>query len=284
MKKLFTLFVSSLILFSASAQSEFSNIVLANHTTAKSSVLKSTHVLQSDEAKPFDLDVDIPKLIFHTDDLSALSGEANGQVDEEFTGDLASRIVLMGGFNIYNSKFTNSNSGGSTDNAYANLFVNIAAMYMLTQTIGVGLAILGNNYTAHSNDVKTSSEGQWGAGVFGRYYFPCFAPRFYTFGQVGFNFQGGTSKEFDSNTGDEIEALRDNVSSVSLGINPGFSYFLTPAIALEMSFGLFSWGQTTYTNDQDNTLKQTNSDVDFWLNSKALTFGFCWWLGPVGGS
>ena len=155
-------------------------------------------------------------------------------------------------------------------------------MYMVTQAIGVGLIMLADNYSTHSNDVKTSAEGLWGAGVFGRYYFPCFAPRFYTYGQVGFNFQGGTSRQYNSSTGEEIEALRDKVSEISIGINPGFSYFLTPAIALEMSFGLFSWGQTTRTNDQDNTLKQTDNDVAFWLNSKALTLGFCWWLGPMG--
>ena len=193
----------------------------------------------------------------------------------------ASSWVLMGGAgyfqNTNKSESPNFNSEVSTRSGV----LDFGGMYLFTDNIGGGLTLNSSGGTNYSGDNKASSWNTFGATLLGRYYSPCMAPRFYFFGQADISFAGGSQKNYDDD-GNEIADDKENLSVFGFGIRPGISYFLTPAIMLEASFGALAWSQTTNTLDSDNRFKQTSSNLEFFAFSKTLQFGFCWWLGRSG--
>jgi hypothetical protein len=195
-------------------------------------------------------------------------------------------IALMGGIHVLNDMQREElGSLGTTYSRFNRTNVDFGGMYFLGTQFALGAALLVNNSASLSgtdqNDLKlSSSRALTGGRIFGRYYHPCFAPRFYTFGQVDLSFAGGANKSYD---GDGNEEFVDNVSQVGAGIRTGISYFLFPAIALEMNFGLFGWQQTTPTNSDAEDIKSVNNTFEFLALSKTITLGFCWYLGRSGG-
>ncbi len=192
-------------------------------------------------------------------------------------------IVLMGGGGFFTNTNTSETPNNKFESKFNQGFLDFGGMYMFTNNIGAGLALQLNNTTNFSDGDKTSSSSVFGAVVMGRYYSPCMAPRFYTFGQVDFGFGSGSRKSFDED-GNEIESQRDNISQLSFGIRPGIAYFLTPAIMLEASFGALAWQQQRLTNNENNDFRDQQTSLEFFAFSKTLSFGFCWWLGRGGAS
>jgi hypothetical protein len=191
--------------------------------------------------------------------------------------------VLMGGGGYFSNTSKSEGVGDPIEFKFNQGFLDFGGMYLFTDNIGAGLALTLDNSVSLTDGNKTSSAGVFGLQLMGRYYSPCMAPRFYAFGQVDLGFGTGSSRIFD-NDGEEIESLRDNISQIGFGIRPGIAYFLTPAVMLEASFGALAWQQQTFTNNENNDVKDINSSLDFFAFSKSLTFGFCWWLGRSGDS
>ena len=192
--------------------------------------------------------------------------------------------ALMGGFHVLNDMDKTISGTSTFYNRTNNTTVDIGGMYAITSNIAVGTSFLLNNNATLSGDKKDdlllqNSGSQAGLRLFGRYYHPCFAPRFYTFGQVYFAFLTGHEKSYDFQG--SLES-KDNASTIGAGINTGFSYFLIPAIALEMNFGLFNWNQSKVKNN-DGTYENLNNTFQLLALSKTLTIGFCWYLGRQGG-
>lgn len=190
-------------------------------------------------------------------------------------------IVLFGGAGLNSSTNTTESDQGTstlvteTKTTTANL--DLGAGFFLTDNISIMAGVDLRSSTTKVGGDKTQSQFLGGGMVGARYYHPCMAPRFYTYGQLTAAFSGGNSRTFDPADGDELN--RDNLSNVSVGLNPGFAYFITPAVALEMSFGLIGWSQNVREDDANPNNRVTNSDFDLFLDSKALTLGFCWFLG-----
>ena len=86
---------------------------------------------------------------------------------------------------------------------------------------------------------------------------------------------------YDSDGNEEVDFSR-SVSQIGLGVRPGFAYFLTPAVSLEMSFAALAWSQQKSTLDANNDFNTIESDFEFFAFSKSLAIGFCWWLGRSG--
>jgi hypothetical protein len=192
-------------------------------------------------------------------------------------------IVLMGGGGIYSFTSTDEGPGDDSEFKFSGQFLNFGGQYLLTDNIGVGLNLNLEAMTQFSDGDKTSRQTLNGATLFGRYYSPCGAPRFYTYGEVGVNFAGGQSLSYDEE-GDVVDFLSDDLSQFGFGIRPGIMYFLSPAVSIEASFGALSWQQTTSTNKEDSDFRNVTTDLEFFAFSKSLSFGFCWWLGRSGSS
>lgn len=183
-----------------------------------------------------------------------------------------------GGYNENTTKSENPNLSPTTTetkNTYFNL--GIGGQYFLTDNISVLMAVLIYNSCEFEEAIKINNRFTGGGLIGARYYYPCMAPRFYTYGELSFSYAGGSKRTFDRSSGNETQ--KDKVNEIYVGINPGFSYFVTPSIALEMSFGLIGWNQSVLENDADARFRTTESDFDFLLDSKALTLGFCWFIG-----
>ena len=195
----------------------------------------------------------------------------------------AGSIVLMGGAGYSSYTYKDNVPSPFTNYEYQfNVgFVDFGVMYMLMDPLGVGLSLVMNNTTQFEDGKKQYSTNLTGARIMGRYYSPCMAPRFYTYGQLDLSFAGGSQKRFDNNE-NEIEDDRYKVSELAVGIRPGFAYFLTPAVSLEMSFAALAWSQTKSTLDKDNDYNELESNFEFFAFSKSLSVGFCWWLGRSG--
>ena len=193
----------------------------------------------------------------------------------------AGSIVLMGGGGFFTNTQTTNSPNNSIESKFNQGFVDFGVMYMLMDPLGVGLSLVMNNSSQFLDGKKKFSTSLTGARIMGRYYSPCMAPRFYTYGQLDLSFAGGSQKTFD-NDENEIEDEREKVSQFGVGVRPGFAYFLTPAISLEMSFAALAWNQTKTTSDNNNDFNTVNSDLEFFAFSKSLSIGFCWWLGRSG--
>ncbi len=190
-------------------------------------------------------------------------------------------IVLFGGAGLNFSTNTVERDLGTstliTETKTTNSNLNLGAGYFVTENISLMAGVNLNSSTTKVGGEKTQSNFLGGGMVGARYYHPCFAPRFYTYGELSAAFSGGNSRTFDPATGDQTN--RDNLSNVAVGLNPGFAFFLSPAVALEMSFGLLGWSHNVREDDSNPNNRVTDSDFDLFLDSKALTLGFCWFIG-----
>lgn len=196
-------------------------------------------------------------------------------------------IVLFGGGG-FNANTSTSETPSLTDPTMTvtsetksnNLNLDFGGAYFLTNNISVILAAIIASSSSETGGTQTISNFNGGARLGARYYHPCGAPRFYTYGEAGLWYTGGSQTSFNPNTG--IQNGKDQLSNIGFGINPGFAYFLTPAIALEMSFGLIGWNQSVRRDDANSDNRITDSQFQFLLDSKAFSLGFCWFLGRKG--
>ncbi len=190
-------------------------------------------------------------------------------------------IVLFGGAGLnFNTVTSESDVGTSTlvtETKTSNSDLNLGVGYFLTDNISIMAGVDLSSSTTKVGGEKTESDFLGGGMIGARYYHPCFAPRFYTYGELSAAFSGGNTRTFDPATGDQTD--RDNLSNVSVGLNPGFAYFVSPSVALEMSFGLVGWSQNVREDDSNPRNRVTESNMDLFLDSKALTLGFCWFIG-----
>lgn len=192
------------------------------------------------------------------------------------------RYILSGGGSYYGSNMDRNYTNGPIESKASNLFVDVGGTYMFLDQIAANLAFLMQSGSNEYNGIKTSETTSIGLRLAGRYYHPCLAPRFYTFGELGFSYMSGTFQNYDFDTGERTDD--GSYGTVSTLINPGFVYFLTPSIALEMSFGLFGWQQSEGDDSGNPGQRYKTEQIQFLLNSRALSLGFSWWLGRKGKS
>lgn len=190
-------------------------------------------------------------------------------------------IFLFGGAGLNFSTNTQETMVGpvntSVETKTSNSNLNLGGGYFLTDNISLLAGVNLNSSSTKVGGTETSSEFLGGGMIGARYYHPCFAPRFYTYGELGASFSAGNERTFTLPSGDQTD--RDNISNVAVGLNPGFAYFVSPAVAVEMSFGLIGWSQTVREDDSNPDNRTTDSNFNMFLDSKALTLGFCWFIG-----
>lgn len=203
----------------------------------------------------------------------ALSYSAQAQENENF-GFNEGDVMLEGSLQVTTKD--NKNTEIKT-----NEFVfNPKAGYFLSDKFAVGVELgIGSDKTENyaSNAVELSTKGSsFYVGAFGRYYFLDLGSRFKTYAEVGVG--SSTSKS-------EVEALladgtrrtteSPKVNTVGLNAGLGFSYFVTPKIAI--NFGLtdiLSYNSSKSKSDGAKATNEFNANVNNFSNFfDAATFG-----------
>lgn len=121
------------------------------------------------------------------------------------------------GFSSTNNKNTEVKTNGFE--------FNPAVGYFISDKFAVGVELMIGSDKTEVAGTDTSKYSNFGAGVFGRYYFLDLGQRFKTYAQAGVNF--GTEKESVSDY---------KANGFGLGAGLGMQYFVTPKMAI--NFGL----------------------------------------------
>jgi hypothetical protein len=111
------------------------------------------------------------------------------------------------------------------------------------------------------------------AGVFTRYYKMIGTSRFAVFGEFSAQYWGGTERSTTTvKTASTITSYRGNRrknQGFNAMIKPGLTYFATPKIAVEATFGNVGYGynkRTTFTDKKEKLHETTNSGISTALN------------------
>lgn len=193
----------------------------------------------------------------------------------------AQGTFMLGGNLSFGSN--NDKPSSSNPNETTNSYFTIAPMggYFFTNNFAAGLII------GYSNNVNTTKTGanetkvtssNFFVGPYARYYW-MIGTKMAFFGDARLTFGSGTQNT-DMTPSSAIPETKTN--NVNLSITPGFTYFITPRVGLEMqlnALGLFYNNTTSETNG----IKRTNDGFNLGLNSAgytvpALTFGFNFYM------
>ena len=156
--------------------------------------------------------------------LFAISGLAFTANAQEF-GFSQGNVIVEGniGFNSTNDKGTDAKT-----NSFE---ITPKVGYFLTDKVAIGIQLgfgtgKSENLTAVGSEVKTNN---FGAGVFGRYYFLELGKRFKTYTEVGVGY-GSNKTETTPATG--ATTITEKANGFAIGAGVGANYFLTEKIAL----------------------------------------------------
>ncbi len=205
--------------------------------------------------------------------LAFLGGQAFAQI----TGG----SIFVSGFGNISTRANNSEvTGGSTTitNEYPKNFsgqFGLGVGYLLTDNLAAGVNFSLNGSKNTTSDSTHSNSFGWGAGLFGRYYVPV-SDNFYFFGNLGVNFNGGSS----SNTSGNTETEGPKLSGMTIGIQPGFTYFPSSHFALDMSVGNLGWMMQKSTMENGGIKSvQKNSGMDVAFDLTTVFFGIQYFFG-----
>ncbi|MFT6167699.1 MAG: hypothetical protein ACJASF_002399 [Vicingaceae bacterium] len=184
---------------------------------------------------------------------------------------------FLGGTFGFSSGSSETSGGGVTADGPSTSSFQIAPSfgYMVTDNIGAGLRIGINNssstITSGNNNELEDKSNITTVGAFGRYYLPVAGDALFFHADLGFDIGFGSnesqSEDFniDPNTGNTVTTVVTNesdVSTFSVGISPGFDYFVGEKWAIEMNWGFL--GYNTSTTEAGNTeFKSSGIDVNF---------------------
>ncbi|TNE80257.1 MAG: hypothetical protein EP332_08285 [Bacteroidetes bacterium] len=170
----------------------------------------------------------------------------------------------------------NGNTFSSEHNRTFNGSFGLGAGYFLNDNIAAGASLnfMGSKVTpADTSDPVEKSSG-FGIGLFGRYYVPL-GESFYFHGQLGLNFDNSSS--YSEKNGVVTDDPR--ITTIGLGIRPGFTYFPTKKIGLDVMFGNLGWSRTS-SYQEIGTATQRGYDNNFMANFNLtnVTFGVQYFL------
>lgn len=182
---------------------------------------------------------------------------ATGQFNFSETG---GKIKLTEGDETRTEKTDKSMSGG----------IGLGAGYFITNHIAIGLGIsfqvIKTIPTADINPVKTYRA--LGGNLFGRYYISM-GEKFYFFGQLGYLYADGINKCRLNGT----STISNRISTHSIYVAPGFSFFPTQRIGLEVLWGSLNWQSTSIRFGNGRDLKMQSSNFSAAFDLTEIKFG-----------
>lgn len=172
-----------------------------------------------------------------------------------------------------------TNSGTTVTNEAPKKFggsFGIGGGYFLTENIAAGLSInlSGSKITPPDTSDPIEKASGFGVGLFGRYYVPL-GESFYFHGQLGFGLGKSSSSEEKSG----VVTDNPDVSTLSIGISPGFTFFPTKRVGLDLSFGYLGWSRMSMEQTKGATnMKGHQSDFMMNFSMSSVTFGIQYFL------
>ncbi|KVV15400.1 outer membrane beta-barrel protein [Flavobacterium sp. TMP13] len=146
---------------------------------------------------------------------------ANAQDSSKSFGFSEGDVLVEGNFSF------NSTNDKNTDTKTNSLGFNPKVGYFLTDKFALGLELEVANGSTEVAGIDTKKSSNFGAGVFGRYYFLELGERFKTYAEVGVDFNNGK---------DGLGNMETKYSGVGFGAGLGLNYFVTENFAI--NFGL----------------------------------------------
>ncbi len=197
-------------------------------------------------------------------------------------------LLVTGAFSVGSTSEENTVAGKTTDGPSTSNFSIIPNVsYFLSDRFAVGLELGYSRLSSEVVDVTSSGTittktvtGGLGLSPFVRYYIPL-GQKFYFYGQGGFGFTSGkienTITTFSSffNRTTEVKTESD-LSAFNVGFRPGVTYFFTDRFALDASFGLLNFSNSTTKLGNSET---KNSELNFNIIPSSLTFGLSYRFG-----
>lgn len=214
------------------------------------------------------------KKLFLVCTMVLMTGLAIGQIN-------SGSVFLTGMGSISTSGGESSITGGPTtvtteaDKKFSG-GLGFGGGFFINQNIAIGANIMftGSKTTPADTLNPEVKENSMNFGVFARYYVPM-GDRFYFHGNLGFNAGSGSSKLTQG--GVEVEGPKLN--STSIGISPGFTFFPSEKIAMDMNWGFlgYSTNKSEFTTGPLTTTTKTNGfDANF--NLSTVSFGIHYFL------
>lgn len=166
-------------------------------------------------------------------------------------------------------------------------------LYMVRDNIGVGASLsydrtlldLSSADLSFSeismsvSDYYRLSQSIGGSIVF-RPYIPLGSSgRFSMFAQVGLGLRIGRVKN-TANVDSQVKGSYTKQNKIIVGVNPGFTAFITNHLAMELSVGVlgFNYFWTDQNHNQVSTGSSSNSNASFSLNLASIAVGFAYYL------
>ncbi|MHB1276893.1 MAG: outer membrane beta-barrel protein [Bacteroidia bacterium] len=208
-------------------------------------------------------------------------------IGQQSMGQVQAGSIFVTGFgSIYTeSGQTSATIGGTTTTVDNDKFsggsLGLGGGYFLTDNIAVGLGVslTGDKWTpADTSDPELKTKG-FGIGVFARYYVPM-SDNFFFFGQLSYNMMTASSiRTTQGTTVTETEGPK--MSTNMIGISPGFTFFPTENIGLDLTFGFLGWTGSKTTSDLGNgdTMESKTSGIDANFDLSSVTFGIQYFFG-----
>ncbi|VXC36373.1 conserved exported hypothetical protein [Flavobacterium sp. 9AF] len=195
------------------------------------------------------------KLLFAAAAVFAFSF-ANAQEEGSTFGFAQGNVIVEGnlGFSSTNNK--------NTETKESSFVFNPKAGYFLTDKFALGLELSVGSDKTKVAGTDTDKNSNFGAGVFGRYYFLDLGARFKTYAEAGVGFNSGKKGLADA-----------KYSGVGAGAGLGINYFLTENFAINFALtDILSYSSNK--NDGEKAVSEFNGNVNVFDNFfTTTTFG-----------
>lgn len=166
-------------------------------------------------------------------------------------------------------------------------------LYMIRDNIGVGASLSYGRTLLDlaSADLSVSEismsvrdyyrlSQSFGGSLAFRPYIPLgHSGRFSMFAQVGLGFSVGQVKN-TAKVDSQVKGTFTSQYKMIVGVNPGFTAFITNHLAMEVSIGVlgFNYFWTDQSHNQVATGSSSNSNASFTLNLASIAVGFAYYL------
>lgn len=190
-------------------------------------------------------------------------------------------VLLSGDLNFRsgNSKHESENAFSNTlttsTSDYINFSTSVSGGFFIYDHIAAGLGlryeVFSSEGISDNGNSSKSNSNLFSVHVFTRYYIPNsrdFA--FYTNFSIGYGF-GNERDEYSSIS--IINAQKQNRSSLSMGVGPGFTYLLNRSIGLDITYGWIGYRTTSTSSNTSSgswTVTSNSFGIDLSLNSLRL--------------
>jgi hypothetical protein len=197
---------------------------------------------------------------------------------------------ISGSFNYSSSTDETTESGNTFVHEELSAFSIMPSLgYMLSEKIGIGLRAgfsntqrtnpdtdgfdqMGNLVSGENERINSTTS----IGLFGRYYMPVAGDKLFFRLDLGFDVGfGTTAANFTPSGGTMIENDAD-VSTLNVGINPGFDYFIGEKWALQLNWGRLGYQSRTeeYDGGAENEVSGIGAEFDF----SSVRLGATWFF------